>query len=134
MELRIEGTHQEQAAVMKQAIIDLWGSVKGYGKQGLEADVVTASRRLDRIDTNLSRRLDRIDTAFNTSIFWGKVVAGILTLFFAGAVAYFTSLEIRGKAKSIVPPPIGQTTKNPAYAMRNQTQDAGINPATERRF
>ena len=115
MELRIEGTHEEQTAVMKQSIIDLWGCIKGNGKPGLESDIVT-----------VHRALDKIDTALDTSIFWGKVVAGILTLFFVAATAYFTSLEIRGKSKNITPPSIGSSVEKPAYAVRGHAEDAGL--------
>ena len=118
-ELKIEGTHAEQFAQMKNALRDLWLLLKGNGKDGLEADMVT-----------VQKSLVRIDVAMHTSIFWGKMIAGLITLFFLAATAYFTSLEWRKRTELVVPPIIvpHQTTGQLYNARMNAPQYATIKP------
>ena len=116
MDLVIDGTHEEQTAVMKTSIIDLWNAVKGNGKPGLEEKVVS-----------VDRRLDKIDSALYTSILWGKIVAGILTLFFLAVTAYFTSLEIRGKSDLVIPKAIHPNAGEVITAQKGLASQDSIN-------
>ena len=92
MDLEFEGDPAQRSAQMETAVRELWGSVKGNGKAGLENDVQTVSIRLTIIETQN-----------NTLIALGKAIAGLLTLLLLGLGTYFTSLEARRKTAGFNP-------------------------------
>ena len=112
-DLEIVGTHDEQWGIMKSAVIQLHGAINGNGKPGLEANV-----------SELGTRLTTIEAYGKASAFWGKVIAGLLTLLIAGIGLYFTSLEIRGKSKLLTPPAIFQSSQTePVLSATHHTAD-----------
>ena len=92
MDLEFEGTPAQRSAQVETAVRELWWSVKGNGKDGLEDDVQAVSTRLTIIETQN-----------NTLISLGKAIAGLLTLLLLGLGTYFTSLEVRGKIAILNP-------------------------------
>ena len=91
-ELQIDGSFEEQWGTMKTAVIRLVADMDGNGKVGVKGDVA-----------NIKNTLTRIEAYGRASAFWGKVVAGLLTLIFLAATAYFASLEVRGKVGLLYP-------------------------------
>ena len=122
-DLTIDGSPAEQAAIMKTSLIELWKIVRGNGVPGLQGDVM-----------DIKLNLAEMKAMLKASIFWGKVLAGLLTLMFVGATAYFTSLEVRGKQSIISHPPqtFHSDTGESVYAKNRKLERADI-PALQER-
>ena len=83
-ELTIEGTHAEQAAQMKTAIIHLWGVLKGNGQSGLEQDVAVIKAGI-------------------------RVLVWLISVLIAGLGVWIATLEYRSKTSQEILP--GQQTQ-----------------------
>lgn len=85
-DLEIEGTFEEQWGTVKMALKQLHGAINGNGKEGLV-------EHIQNVDVSLAE----IKAYGSASVFWGKVIAGLLGILIAALTLYFTSLEVRGK-------------------------------------
>jgi hypothetical protein len=101
----IDGTPEQQFAVMRSTLMNHHSVLAGNGKPGLIADVAT-----------MRDELIEIKTYGKTSVMLAKVIATILGLGFTAATVYFTTLEYRHRSELIVPRIHSTNHADPAYA------------------
>jgi hypothetical protein len=81
---------------MKATVIDLHDLVKGNGKDGLVTDMA-----------NVKLTLGRMEMAVQTSVLWGKVIAGLLTLLLLLIGTIFTVEQVEARKSGFLFPKLG---------------------------
>lgn len=104
MELKIEGTQEEQFAVMKSAVIQIHGTLKGNGQDGLEKKFEKLCTRIEaHIETQEAVARERKDAAQRSDTKMNWLIA-VLTLaaIAIGSLASVLALHHPARAESIL--------------------------------